>query len=427
MDRSDPAIRSSEQQDVQRSAPESRPLEIVVGYVRADTRNRPHELPETTLSSLDSWREWWMDEWPRPNQQGEGTAHPGILVVALSCDLLDRNAHIEARAGRYPASGVHARAATDELSAAYGTYAGAKKFWDGPSLWSTSRVHADGLTCACRVGVGPLDANVIGTAAVREAFLALAQEIIARLDGTLKAPRMSLPAITSLSSMEHLFPVGSGFGLDDVSGLLQRASSRPGDTDSSRSAPVGEVVAEPERPTRKGSTGESEADPQVETLRAVRVAKHVRELADIDARRAVVAAAKAGLSQRTIAQELGRSQPDVGRTLKKAAERPGTLEIGPREIAMRRHVGQMSDRVMMNALLRFDYTEGASDPSLAGSGYVRGSWDELRMLLPEHLITAEEWRELFGKIRGVDTAAELSGTGATAQHTQRAGNQGTLS
>lgn len=71
--------------------------------------------------------------------------------------------------------------------------------------------------------------------------------------------------------------------------------------------------------------------------RVAREAAAAREYADLCVRRAVVTAARRGLSQRTIAAHLGRSQPEVHRILKRAArDRPVPQDPEHPVAAMRR-------------------------------------------------------------------------------------------
>ena len=92
---------------------------------------------------------------------------------------------------------------------------------------------------------------------------------------------------------------------------------------------------------------------------------------------------------------MGRSQPDVGRTLKKLEQNLDILAVGPRELALRRAVGEISTLQLMARLGNFPYTDGQSDPSLLGSGYLPGTWDEVRGLRRDGLISSAEWEELF--------------------------------
>lgn len=142
-----------------------------------------------------------------------------------------------------------------------------------------------------------------------------------------------------------------------------------------------------------------------EALAALAFVTMKRELADLDYRRAVVAAAEAaGLTQREIAQVVGRSQPDVGRTLKRISGDPALVVRSPREVALKRALGDLSDEEMMTQLKDFPYKPGVANANPATDGYVRGSWDEVRRLRREGLITVDEWSELFTHVVGSSEA-----------------------
>lgn len=124
-----------------------------------------------------------------------------------------------------------------------------------------------------------------------------------------------------------------------------------------------------------------------------------RELVEIEVLRAVGEAAKHQWSQRQIAVLLGRSQPDVQRTLKRIAAHPELVQVSPREIALRRAAGEISDEKMMEQMRGLPYSFGEVEPNPAGEGYRRGSWDEVRRLRREGLITNEEWETLFAHVK----------------------------
>lgn len=127
----------------------------------------------------------------------------------------------------------------------------------------------------------------------------------------------------------------------------------------------------------------------------LRRARSLRELAEIEARRAVWSGHRQGLSQRQLGDLLGRSQPDVGRTIKKIEQDPDVIDPSPREFALRRAVGEYTDNEMMARLLTFTFTTGEVDPSPLGSGYLPGTWDEVRAMRREGLISEGEWHQLF--------------------------------
>lgn len=127
----------------------------------------------------------------------------------------------------------------------------------------------------------------------------------------------------------------------------------------------------------------------------LRRARALRELAEIESRRAIWFGYRAGLSQRKVGDLVGRSQPDVGRTIKKVEQDPDILDAAPREFALRRLVGEYTDQQMMDSLLAFEFSTGESEPSPLGSGYRPGAWDQVRALRRDRLITEGEWDGLF--------------------------------
>lgn len=140
----------------------------------------------------------------------------------------------------------------------------------------------------------------------------------------------------------------------------------------------------------------------------LRRARSMRELAEIEARRAVWSGHRNGLSQRRMGDLLGRSQPDVGRTLKKIEQDPSIVDPSPREFALRRAVGQYTNAEMLSQLLALDFQTGEEEASPLGSGYIEGSWDQVRAMRRDGLITLEEWGLLFRANFGEpDGAADL--------------------
>jgi hypothetical protein len=151
---------------------------------------------------------------------------------------------------------------------------------------------------------------------------------------------------------------------------------------------------------RKGSV--SDAD---QVAHGLRRARGLRELSEIETKRAVWQSHTLGLSQRQIGDLVGRSQPDVGRTIKKVDSDPSCVGVTPREVALRRLVGEYTTAEMMARLLTLTYTRGEPDPSPMGAGYLPGTWDEVRLLRDEDLISEGEWRELFRAVVGPETEA----------------------
>lgn len=132
-----------------------------------------------------------------------------------------------------------------------------------------------------------------------------------------------------------------------------------------------------------------------------------RELGEVECRRAIWNAHRAGLSQRQIAAAVGRSQPDVGRVIKRVEGNEEQTAVGPREVVLRRIVGEITPTEMMARLLTMAHGDGESDPSPIGLGYVRGTWDEVRALRDEGLLTEPEWQELFEAVVGSAAIPEV--------------------
>lgn len=153
----------------------------------------------------------------------------------------------------------------------------------------------------------------------------------------------------------------------------------------------------PVQPPGQPGEGKRRAELSDEDLveRSLRRARSMRELAEIESRRAVWTGQKSGLSQRKLGDLLGRSQPDIGRTLKKVESDPSIVEPSPREYALRRAVDQFTTSEMMTRLLAFTFTTGEEDPSPVGGGYIPGTWDQVRAMRRDGLITLDEWDELF--------------------------------
>lgn len=169
---------------------------------------------------------------------------------------------------------------------------------------------------------------------------------------------------------------------------------KPPGEDNERPSPLDR--GRPSSTADEGSDGQDTDESNVERVqRELRRARAQRELGEIDGPRAIWHASQQGLSQRQIADLVGRSQPDVGRTLRKVERNPDLLAIRPREVALRRTVGQISTAEMMARLITFPYADGQADPSPLGSGYLPGSWDDVRRLRRESLITIREWEQLF--------------------------------
>lgn len=102
------------------------------------------------------------------------------------------------------------------------------------------------------------------------------------------------------------------------------------------------------------------------------------ELSRLEKLRAVLAATEAGWPQREIARRVGVKQPEVSRLIKAANLRPDVRVRTPREVLLRRAVGEIDHERMMDELLHWDYTfGGAPNDDSDSDAYVRGSWDQI--------------------------------------------------
>jgi arginine decarboxylase len=142
-----------------------------------------------------------------------------------------------------------------------------------------------------------------------------------------------------------------------------------------------------------GSTKRS-ADPIRDDLRRVWL---LRQLNEVDGKRAIWNAHRNGLTQRQIGELVGRSQPDVGRTLKKIERDPSVIDVSAREVALWRAVGLLPDQSLLDwfRLSIPMMSTGEVDPSPVGEAYLAGRWDDVRQLHREGLLTDDEWDELF--------------------------------
>lgn len=161
-------------------------------------------------------------------------------------------------------------------------------------------------------------------------------------------------------------------------------------TYASRLAGKTQGLQAPSRDERRDQAADED-----QVRRDLRRARGLRELGEIESRRAIWRAHCLGLPQRLIGDLVGRSQPDVGRTVKKVDSDLSVAEVTPREIALRRLVGEYTDIEMLARLLALTYMQGESDPSELGGGFIPGTWDEVRALRDDDLIAETEWQELF--------------------------------
>lgn len=124
-------------------------------------------------------------------------------------------------------------------------------------------------------------------------------------------------------------------------------------------------------------------------LRAVRAR---RELVTIEEAEAALAASKSGVSQREIAADLGRSQTDIHRLLRKS--RAGMPSATWRTIL--RGVAGDGTRATMVGLLRPGLERGEVPSGEQTDGYVPSGLDEVRRAYMEGLLTEDEYNQIRG-------------------------------
>lgn len=126
-----------------------------------------------------------------------------------------------------------------------------------------------------------------------------------------------------------------------------------------------------------------------EALRGVRAR---RELLAIEESEQVLDAERAGMTQRQIASELGRSQTDVHRLLRKA--RAG-LPSEARRLILQAVAGEISRGTMVGRL-KSHMVEGVEAPGEQVDGYEPGELDEVRRAFMDGLISESEYNEIRG-------------------------------
>lgn len=123
-----------------------------------------------------------------------------------------------------------------------------------------------------------------------------------------------------------------------------------------------------------------------EKLRATAVA----ELARIDQDRETVRLIEAGWEDERIAEELGQRLGRVRGIRGQVSRGEEVQPIRPRELGLRRFVGEITTEEMMEQLRTWPYTFG----ELHYDFYARGTWDDVIGLRAVGYITVEECAEL---------------------------------
>ncbi|WP_382309958.1 winged helix-turn-helix transcriptional regulator [Herbiconiux sp. UC225_62] len=144
--------------------------------------------------------------------------------------------------------------------------------------------------------------------------------------------------------------------------------------------------------------------PELLALPAVQralLSRSQRELADLHLRRDILRLDDEGLSQRTIAELVGLSQPEVSRRLKR--RRLASFEESPREIILHRAVGDCTSEQMMQRLLAMTMTSSTPSADAAHDGAVSasGTAAQLGQAYLDGLLTEKEYDQLRGGVKTV--------------------------
>lgn len=132
----------------------------------------------------------------------------------------------------------------------------------------------------------------------------------------------------------------------------------------------------------------------------VQEAKRLRARAELDRisqLRLVAQALTEGSSQASIAVTLGISQPTVSRLARQIRAGLDVNQVTPAEIINRYAAGEIDENEMFDLLLAEPFTVGVYDPTPTGSGYVRGTWDDVQNAVGRGLITDEQYNLLATK------------------------------
>lgn len=123
-----------------------------------------------------------------------------------------------------------------------------------------------------------------------------------------------------------------------------------------------------------------------------------RELAELDTWRSILALADRHVPQRTIADIVGLSQPEVSRRLRRRDLVPRDAE--PREVILRRAVGDISTKQMMDVLSSMPLTSSAPQgpARFDGGASTRGTARQLATALREGLLRRSEYERLRASV-----------------------------
>lgn len=142
----------------------------------------------------------------------------------------------------------------------------------------------------------------------------------------------------------------------------------------------------------KEEVAKARAKRALDPLDGLRRARALAELLDLAEERAVLRAADDGQTQRAIATALGKPQTQVHRILQRARLAGTDLRVNTREVILLYQAGAISRGTMLG---RLDSSrEGESAESEFDSGYLPGSWEEIRSAYMAGLLTDEEYERL---------------------------------
>jgi hypothetical protein len=140
------------------------------------------------------------------------------------------------------------------------------------------------------------------------------------------------------------------------------------------------------------STGSGIKSPPVSIEDRLREARAERELQRLRETRIVVEAAEKNLTQRTIADLLGRSQSDVFRMLKAARARQAAVGESVREIILNYVVRDISRGELLGRLT--DLQHGTNEGPDFSDGYQHGAFDDVKVAWLDGLIDDELYEEI---------------------------------
>lgn len=147
-------------------------------------------------------------------------------------------------------------------------------------------------------------------------------------------------------------------------------------------------------PRSRGQHALLDVESLIDDLRQARATRDLDELAEA---RAALTAANNGIAQRRIAAELGRSQTDVHRLLRRARATQVDVTVGPRELILQAAAKRISRGTMLGRLTNLSL--GDLPPGEQVDGYVPGDMDDVRRAYREDLLTEDEYTAICAGAR----------------------------